>query len=63
VRYPLQAKVAVHYCPSNPTLAVLETAFDSRIVTAIAILIFMTCLCFAGFVFGWRPRSWQLVVR
>src|SRR6266481_3383637 len=63
VRYPLQAKVAVHYCPNNPTLAVLETAFDSRIITAIVLLVMMTSLSFAGLVFGWRFRWCHLVVR
>ena len=56
VRYPLQAKVSVHYCPSNPALAVLETAFDSSIIIAIGVLVLVTGLCFAGFLFGWRLR-------
>src|SRR5262249_15255018 len=29
VRYPLQAKVSVHYLQTKPSLAVLETKFDS----------------------------------
>ena len=56
VRYPVQAKVKVHYRPGDPSLAALETAFDSRIIGAIAVLVLMTALCFAGFVFGWRLR-------
>jgi len=57
VRYPLQAKVKVHYSPGDPSLAALETAFDSRIIGAIAVLVLVTTLCFAGFVFGWRLRG------
>jgi hypothetical protein len=57
VRYPLQAKVKVHYCPGDPSLAALETTFDSRIIGAIAVLVLLTALCFAGFVFGWRLRG------
>jgi hypothetical protein len=56
VRYPLQAKVSVHYYHSNPALAVLETTFDSSILIAIAVLALVTGLCFAGFLFGWRLR-------
>jgi hypothetical protein len=54
VRYPLEAKVAVHYCPSDPSLAVLETSFDSNIVIGIVVLVVMTGLCFVGFLFGRR---------
>jgi hypothetical protein len=55
-KYPLQAKVSVHYCPSDPALAVLETAFDSSILIAVGILALFTGVCFAGFLFGWRLR-------
>jgi len=56
VRYPLQAKVKVHYCPGKPTLAALETTFDFRIIPALGVLALVTALCFAGFIFGWRSR-------
>ncbi len=56
VTYPLQAKVKVHYCPSEPSLAALETAFDSRIIGAIAVLVLVSAVCFAGFVLGWPLR-------
>ncbi len=49
LRYPLQAKVAVHYSPRNPELAVLETEFDSKVLLAIAFLFLLT-VCLAALV-------------
>jgi hypothetical protein len=57
VKYPLDAKVDVHYCPRNPALAVLETEFDSKILIAVAVLLLMTGLCAAGLLFGWPLRG------
>ena len=56
VRYPLDAKVMVHYCPSNPGLAVLETTFDNSILIWVAVLLAITLLCATGFYRGWRFR-------
>jgi hypothetical protein len=63
VKYPLNSQVTVHYCPSKPALAVLETQFDSRAWIAVVILVGMTGVCAAGFIFGWplrRRRFWWL---
>ena len=54
VRYPLGAKVLVHYCQSKPSLAVLETKFDSSGYYLVASLVLFTVVCIAGFLFGWR---------
>src|SRR5687767_10740721 len=54
VKYPLQATVKVHYFPADPSLAALETAFDSRVIGEIAILVLVSTVCFAGLIFGWR---------
>jgi hypothetical protein len=56
VKYPLNAKVTVHYCPSRPTLAVLDTKFDPTIWIAVVALVAMAGLCAAGLIFGWRLR-------
>jgi hypothetical protein len=57
VRYPPNSQVTVHYFPSDPTLAVLDTKFDSTIWIAVAILFLMSGISAAGFIFGWRLRS------
>lgn len=49
VRYPLEAKVLVHYYRNKPSRAVLETKFASSGVYAVGVLVFI-----AGFVFGGR---------
>jgi len=54
VRYPLQAKVSVHYCPKTPALAVLENSFDRSGIVFVAALVLATFFFAAGFVFGWR---------
>jgi len=56
VRYPLNSKVTVHYSPSRPTLAVLDTKFDSTVWIAVVVLVAVAGLCAAGFIFGWRLR-------
>jgi hypothetical protein len=53
-RYPLDAKVAVRYCPQRPGLAVLETDFDRSGIIIAGALVLVTSLCLAGLVFGWR---------
>ena len=56
VRYPLDAKVVVHYCRSRPGLAILETKFDASGLFVVMGLVLMTSVCCAGLVFGWRLR-------
>jgi len=56
VRYPLDGKITVHYCPSDPARAALETEFDSSVLKFIAVVGLFACLCAAGFVFGWPIR-------
>ena len=54
IKYPLNSAVTVHYRPSEPSRAVLETKFDPSIVIAIAGMLLMTTLCGAGTILGWR---------
>jgi hypothetical protein len=55
-RYPLGAKVTVHYYPERPDVAVLETNFDRSGIIIVAAFGLLTSFCVAGFVFGWRGR-------
>jgi hypothetical protein len=58
VRYPLNGKVAVRYCPSAPSVAVLETRFNLRAgLLQIAVLIVVSLVSLAGFVFGRSIRG------
>jgi hypothetical protein len=57
VRYPPSSQVTVHYCPSRPALAVLDTKFDPKVWIAVLILFAFAGVCAAGFIFGWRLRS------
>jgi hypothetical protein len=57
VRYPLDAKVTVHYHPRKPQLAVLETEFDPSVLKVVAVLLLLCLLCAVGFYRGWRFRS------
>jgi hypothetical protein len=57
VKYPLNSQVTVYYCPSRPTLAVLDTRFDAKVWIAVVILFAMSGVCAAGFIFGWGLRS------
>lgn len=57
VRYPLEAKVTVHYHPGDPSIAALETEFDSSVVKQIVVLGGFTILFAAGFFFGWPLRG------
>jgi hypothetical protein len=57
VRYPLDGKVVVRYCPSKPSRAVLETEFDASAgLGLISMSGFMTAMFAVGFVFGGRSR-------
>jgi hypothetical protein len=55
-KYPLNARVVVHYCPGKPALAVLETVFDPACLIYVAIFSLMSLLCMAGIIFGWQIR-------
>jgi len=57
VRYPLGAKVDVHYSPKRPGVAVLETKFDRSEILIVLGLVLATSVCVAGVVFGWRFRG------
>jgi hypothetical protein len=57
VKYPLNSRVTVYYCPSRPDLAVLDTKFDPKIWIGVVIFWVMSGICAAGFIFGWRLRS------
>ena len=57
VRYPLNGTVTVHYHPTKPELAVLETQFDSSALLPLGGMLFFSLICFLGFLFGWRFRS------
>jgi hypothetical protein len=64
VRYPLQAKVLVHYSPKKPSLAVLETKFDSAGIVIVCVLVLVNLAFIAGFVFGaTQPRPFGLDLR
>jgi hypothetical protein len=64
VRYPLQAKVQVHYQRTKPSLAVLETKFDSAGIFIICVLVLVNLAFIAGFVFGpIQPRPFGLDLR
>jgi hypothetical protein len=54
VRYPLQAKVPVHYQRTKPSLAVLETKFDSAGIFIVCVLVLVNLAFIVGFVFGGR---------
>ena len=54
VRYPLEAKVQVHYSRSKPSLAVLETKFDSSGIVLVCGLAVVNLVFIFGFVFGGR---------
>jgi hypothetical protein len=54
VRYPLEAKVQVHYSRKKPSLAVLETKFDSLGIYLVCGLVLINLVFIAGFVFGGR---------
>ena len=56
VKYPPNSTVTVHYCPSRPTLAVLDTKFDSKIWIAVVVLVAAAGWCAARLIFGWRLR-------
>jgi len=62
-RYPLGAKVEVHYNPKRPEVAVLETKFDSSGIVLVVVLASITSIFVAGFIFGWRfkpgSRRWR----
>lgn len=54
VRYPLEAKVPVHYSRNKPSLAVLETKFDSLGIYLVCGLALINLMFIVGFVFGGR---------
>ena len=54
VRYPLQAKVPVHYLRTKPSLAVLETKFDSSGIFIVCGLVVINLIFIVAFVFGGR---------
>jgi Protein of unknown function (DUF3592) len=54
VRYPLQANVPVHYLRTKPSLAVLDTKFDSSGILVVGLLIVVNFVFIVGFVFAGR---------
>ncbi len=57
VRYPLNAKVTVHYHPTRPDISVLETKFDSASFWKQTTLLSAVTLLFGyGLVFGAQFR-------
>jgi len=54
VRYPLEAKVPVRYRRTKPSLAVLETKFDSSGIFIVGGLVLINLVFIVGFVFGGR---------
>jgi hypothetical protein len=57
LRYPLQAKVTVHYHPAKPEIGVLEKKFDRAAWKRITLLVAMTLLLALGFSAGGRMRT------
>jgi hypothetical protein len=67
VRYPLNGTVTVHYHPTKPELAVLETQFDSSALLPLGGMLFSASFAFWVFCLGGgfaralaggdRPRS------
>ena len=55
-RYYLGARVTVYYDPNKPSVAALETDFDSSIFIAIAALLLFCVFGGFGFIRGWRWR-------
>ena len=52
VRYPLEAKVVVHYHRNKPSRAVLDTRFDSSGFYIVAALVVTNLVLISGFVVG-----------
>jgi hypothetical protein len=57
VRYPLEAKVVVHYLRKQPSLAVLDTKFDSSGFILVCGPVLINLVLLSGFVFGGRMQG------
>lgn len=58
-RYPLGARVTVHYHPHKRNIAVLDTQFNRKYLIPVGALLLVGLMLFAKFCKVWSDKLWK----